>query len=203
MTRAPVPPPSFRTYNRTTTADEAAAEEQFLESTPWANPRHPSHQDARYTSGASRVPNYQTPAGQRRATDLTAPNGSASTIEVMSNPSPSAAYHANGRLGQSESPVLQMKRAPNDHAAFAETPSSHPRHSGPLVVEGYSMMSSPAGAPSEEQSGQRWNGGSMRPLNVGSSGGASSQPNSGRPDAARVPLTQRSTISVGSGLFGR
>ena len=194
-------PPSFRTYNRTTTADEAAAEEQFLESTPWANPRHPSIRmlDTRQEHHAC---HYQTPAGQRRAADLTAPNGSASTIEVMSNPSPSAAYNANGRLGQSESPVLQMKRAPNEHAAFAETPSSHPRHSGPLVVEGYSMMSSPGGPPRRAER-QRWSGGSVRPLNVVLTGASSGQPSSGRPDAARVPLTQRSTVSVGNGLFGR
>jgi hypothetical protein len=68
----PAPPPSLRTYNQRTTADEVAAEEQFLESTPWANPRHPSHLEARsqhesrFAPGQSRVPSYQTPAGQRR-----------------------------------------------------------------------------------------------------------------------------------------
>jgi len=178
----PAPPPSFRTYNRTTTADEAAAEEQFLESTPWANPRHPSHQEARYGPGPSRVPSYQTPAGQRRIVDLTAPNGSASTIEAHSNPPSSNAHTTNGRIGESESPVLQMKRHPNEQ---------------------YTVLSSPAaqqlGTPPDDQGGQRWG---TRPMNQGPPGplGAS------RADAARAPMTQSSglgAVSVGSGLFGR
>ncbi|KAI4648028.1 hypothetical protein J4E93_004439 [Alternaria ventricosa] len=207
-TRAPVPPPSFRTYNRTTTADEAAAEEQFLESTPWANPRHPSHQESRYPPGPSRVPSYQTPAGQRRMVDLSAPNGSASTIEANSNPPSSNAHNANGLLGEAESPVLHMKRAPVDHIAYAETPGSDPRNNmGVLSRETYGMMSSPAAQHMEiphEQVGPRWVG-SMRPMNA-EPNTAPGPPGVARPDAARAPLTQRSglgTISVGSGLFGR
>ncbi|KAF1940236.1 hypothetical protein EJ02DRAFT_456181 [Clathrospora elynae] len=200
-TRAPAPPPSFRTYNRTTTADEAAAEEQFLESTPWANPRHPSHQETRYPPGPSRVPSYQTPAGQRRMIDLTAPNGSASTIEANSNPPSSTPQHKNGILGDSESPVLQMKRPPTDHTVYTETPGSDPRNQGVLGREVYGIMSSPAAQHTEapsEQSGQRW--GSMRPLNVGAANTAPGPP------GPRAPLTQRNglgTISVGNGLFGR
>ncbi|KAH7372349.1 Sds3-like-domain-containing protein [Pyrenochaeta sp. MPI-SDFR-AT-0127] len=204
-TRAPAPPPSFRTYNRTTTADEAAAEEQFLESTPWANPRHPSHQETRYSSGPSHVPSYQTPAGQRRVIDLTAPNGSASTIEATSNPPSSTAQNINGRLGESESPVLQMKRPPNDHSSYRNTPSSNAQNLGVLGRESYGMFSSPATQP-EEQEGQSWTGGSMRPHNTGSTTASSGPPGSGRPDASRVPLSQRNglgTVSVGSGLFGR
>ncbi|KAF2831637.1 hypothetical protein CC86DRAFT_378434 [Ophiobolus disseminans] len=178
----PAPPPSFRTYNRTTTADEAAAEEQFLESTPWANPRHPSHQEARYGPGPSRVPSYQTPAGQRRVVDLTAPNGSASTIEAHSNPPSSNAHNTNGRIGESESPVLQMKRHP---------------------TEQYAMMSSPAAQQLETPpDDQRWG---PRPMNQGPPV-PSGPPGAGRPDAARVPMTQRNglgAVSVGNGLFGR
>jgi hypothetical protein len=203
-----VPPPSFRTYNRTTTADEAAAEEQFLESTPWANPRHPSHQESRYPPGPSRVPSYQTPAGQRRMVDLSAPNGSASTIEANSNPPSSNAHNTNGLLGEAESPVLHMKRAPVDHITYAETPGSDPRNNmGVLSRETYGMMSSPAAQHMDiphEQGGQRW-GGSMRPINA-EPNTAPGPPGAARPDAARVPLTQRSglgTVSVGSGLFGR
>jgi hypothetical protein len=202
-TRAPAPPPSFRTYNRTTTADEAAAEEQFLESTPWANPRHPSHQESRYPPGSSRVPSYQTPAGQRRMVDLTAPNGSASTIEANSNP-PSA-QNTNGIPGESESPVLQMKRAPTDRVAYSETPGAGNRNLGILGRETYSMMSSPAAVlhmdAHREQGGQHWGGNNIQPPNAAVPG----PPGGGRPDA-RAPLTQRSglgTISVGSGLFGR
>lgn len=199
-----MPPPSFRTYNRTTTADEAAAEEQFLESTPWANPRHPAHQESRYTSGPSRVPSYQTPAGQRRVVDLTAPNGSASTIEATSNPPSSTALNTNGRVGESESPVLQMKRPPNEHLGYTDTPGSNPRILGVLGRESYATLSSPAVQP-EEQGGQHWSG-SMRPLNAGAAPAPSGPPGPSRPDASRGSLTERSglgSVSVGSGLFGR
>ncbi|CAN9345977.1 unnamed protein product [Alternaria alternata] len=189
-------------------AMKAAAEEQFLESTPWANPRHPSHQESRYPPGPSRVPSYQTPAGQRRMVDLSAPNGSASTIEANSNPPSSNAHNANGLLGEAESPVLHMKRAPIDHAAYAETPGSDPRNNmGVLSRETYGMMSSPAAQHmdiSQEQGGQRW-GSSMRPINA-EPNVAPGLPGAGRPDAARASLTQRSglgTVSVGNGLFGR
>jgi hypothetical protein len=202
----PAPPPSFRTYNRTTTADEAAAEEQFLESTPWANPRHPSHQEARYGPGSSRVPSYQTPAGQRRVVDLTAPNGSASTIEAHSNPSSSNAHKTNGRIADSESPVLQMKRHPADQMVYSETPNSNPRHHGVLGRDSYAMLSSPAThhmeTPQDDQGGQRW-GSVVRPMNVGGTAPPSGPPGA---DTTRIPMTQRNglgAVSVGSGLFGR
>jgi hypothetical protein len=101
-----------------------------------------------------------------------------------------------------------MKRAPADHITYAETPVSDPRHNmGVLSRETYGMMSSPAAQHIDiphEQGGQRW-GGSMRPVNAEAST-APGPPGAARPDAARVPLTQRSglgTVSVGSGLFGR
>ncbi|KAF1837470.1 hypothetical protein BDW02DRAFT_565945 [Decorospora gaudefroyi] len=202
-TRAPAPPPSFRTYSRTATADEAAAEEQFIESTPWANPRHPSHQETRYPPVPSRAPSYQTPAGQRRMVDLAAPNGSASTIEANSNPPSSNTHHTNGLLGDADSPVLQMKRPPTDHPRYAETPGSDPRNAGILGRETYGMMSSPATQhmdASHDQGPQRWGSNGVRPNNP------PGPPGSGRPDAARAPLTQPGglgTISVGNGLFGR
>ncbi|KAL6711810.1 hypothetical protein ACN47E_002853 [Coniothyrium glycines] len=191
-TRTPAPPPSFRTYNRLSTADEAAAAEDFMESTPWANPRHPSH-------GPTRMASYQTPAGQRRMVDLTAPNGSASTIEATSNPPSSNAHNVNGRLGESESPVLQMKRPPTDHTAYGETTGSHARNLGVLGRDTYSIMSSPAQHLdiADDPVGLRWG---ARPINAGS------VPTSGpRPDPARVPFVQQrnSTVSVGNGLFGR
>lgn len=186
-TRAPAPPPSFRTYGRTATADEAAAEEHFLESTPWANPRHPSHQETRF-AGPSRLPSYQTPAGQRRVVDLTAPNGSASTIDATSNPPSSTARPTNGRMGESESPVLQMKRPPNEQATYMDTPGSARRDMGILGRETYGMMSSPAGPPAEQ--GQHWGGSGMRPGGTNASGPPGPQHGLG-------------SVSVGSGLFGR
>lgn len=197
-----MPPPYIRpTYGRTSTADEAAAEEQFLERTPWANPQHPAHYAS--ASGPSRIPSYHTPVGQRR---LDVPTGSASTIEANSNPPSSTAggvrVNNNGRLGDSESPVLQMKRHPSEHHSYAETPGAHARNLAGLGRESYAM-SSPAGLHTElqpDEQAPRW--GSMRPT----ASAASSIP--ARPDPTRVPLTQRTglgTVSVGSGggLFGR
>jgi hypothetical protein len=192
----PAPPPSFRTYNRTTTADEAAAEEQFLESTPWANPRHPSHQEARFGPAPSRVPSYQTPAGQRRVIDLTAPNGSASTIDANSNPPSANAPTTNVRIGDSESPVLQMKGNPPGQSAYSDTPGPYSRNFGALAKESYPMLSSPATQPVDtlpQDTGQRWGGNSSRSLNTGPPTAAPAPPGSGR----------LGTISVGNGLFSR
>ncbi|GIK07443.1 hypothetical protein Aspvir_003108 [Aspergillus viridinutans] len=72
-----------------------AAEEAFLEQTPWANPQHPIHhhhhhhhqQQHQIPPGPqSRVfenphaSSFTTPAAQKRVVDINAPNGSASTI---------------------------------------------------------------------------------------------------------------------------
>lgn len=168
--------------------------------------------------GPSRMPSqtYQTPAGQRRMVDIHAPNGSASTIEAHSNPPSSnigMGLHStsNGRgARESESPVLQMKRQPSDHPMYSEVPASHTRNFGGLPRESYTsahMLSSPAAAHMEHQhEDARWGGSGPRPFNSGAAPSGPSIP--GRPDAARVPLTQRSglgTVSVGSGsgLFGR
>ncbi|OJJ31854.1 hypothetical protein ASPWEDRAFT_117354 [Aspergillus wentii DTO 134E9] len=72
-------------------AFRTAAEEAFLEQTPWANPQHPVHQQQTQTRPQGRVfehpraPSYTTPAAQKRVVDVNAPNGSASTI--AENPS--------------------------------------------------------------------------------------------------------------------
>lgn len=199
----PAPPPSFRTYNQRTTADEVAAESEFLESTPWANPRHPSHQEtrsqqeSRFAPGQVRISNYQTPAGQRRIVDLNAPNGSASTIEANSNPPSSNAHRTNGRKDESESPVMQMKRPPTEYTAYADSPGSHPRNVGVLGRETYGILSSPATQQAEPQlhelPTQRW----------GVTSGSPAMPPA--PPGSRAPLSQRSGLgmSVGGGLFGR
>jgi hypothetical protein len=79
-------------YLDTARVDRSLAEEQFLEQTPWANPQHPVHAHGHMNNfHAQGGPlNLTTPAGQRRFVDANATNGSASTIEMMSNP-PSAA----------------------------------------------------------------------------------------------------------------
>jgi hypothetical protein len=151
------------------------------------------------------MPSYQTPAGQQRMVDLTAPNGSASTIEAHSNPPSSNAHNTSGIPGESESPVLQLKRAQTDHTMYSETPGPGTRNLGILGRETYSLMSSPAIHHMEahqDQGGHRWGGNSIQPPNATVPGPLGA----GRADAARAPLTQRSglgTVSVGSGLFGR
>lgn len=68
-----------------------AAEEAFLEQTPWANPQHPVHQQqmpqrpSNRTFEPPRAPPFTTPAAQKRVVDIHAPNGSASTIAETSS----------------------------------------------------------------------------------------------------------------------
>ncbi|KAL6239379.1 hypothetical protein BDW75DRAFT_138860 [Aspergillus navahoensis] len=69
-----------------------SAEEAFLEQTPWANPQHPYHQHQNMSHRSqnrimdnSRVSVFATPAGQMRMVDVSAPNGSASTIAENSS----------------------------------------------------------------------------------------------------------------------
>lgn len=69
-----------------------AAEEAFLEQTPWANPQHPIHQQqAQHQYSQPPRPqgrpfeppqtsSFATPAAQKHVVDVNAPNGSASTI---------------------------------------------------------------------------------------------------------------------------
>lgn len=205
----PQPVPYVRPYNnRNVAADEAAAEEQFIERTPWANPQHPMHQQQPHYHGATAGPSrangqtYQTPAGQRRVVDIHAPGGSASTIEITSNPPSSTAQQhttSNGRLGDSESPVLQTKRHPNDHPPYTEPQAFTARNLGGIPREAYASnmpLSSPAGPHTEahnDESGARWAGNGVRPLNPGTPSG----PGGGRP----VPLSQRGPVA--QPLFGR
>ncbi|KAF2174995.1 hypothetical protein K469DRAFT_684815 [Zopfia rhizophila CBS 207.26] len=233
ITTRSAPLPYVRPYNRTSTADEAAAEEQFIERTPWANPQHPAHHQTHYpgvSGGLSQMSSqiYHTPTGQRRIVDVHAPNGFASTIEVMSNPPSSTAGQgltniSNGRAGESESPVLQMKRHPSDHPLLSETSGSQSRNFVTRVRESYAgnshLLSSPAATHAEAHPderdghsvsiGARWSGNGVRPLNAGAPAAVTPGPSiPGRPEAGRVPLTQLNTLGAvsvvsGSGLFGR
>ena len=74
-------------------AFRTAAEEAFLEQTPWANPQHPVHQQQTQQQQRPpnrafeqpRAPSFTTPAAQKRVVDINAPNGSASTIAENSS----------------------------------------------------------------------------------------------------------------------
>ena len=69
-----------------------AAEEAFLEQTPWANPQHPVHQQQMQSQKPQnrvyeqpRAQAFTTPAAQKRVVDIHAPNGSGSTIAENSS----------------------------------------------------------------------------------------------------------------------
>lgn len=98
-------------------AEDAAAEEQFLEKTPWANPYHPAHHHhhalllERQASAAGAMPaaakpgtTISTPAGQHWSHEmhrgagsegLNAVVGSASTIAASDPPSANGPSHAH------------------------------------------------------------------------------------------------------------
>lgn len=71
-------------------AASATSEQQFIESTPWANPNHPIHRIGRQQASKSPLPEtFSTPANQQQpnGVDLTPiPGGSASTI--VEDPTP-------------------------------------------------------------------------------------------------------------------
>ncbi|KAL4888683.1 Sds3-like-domain-containing protein [Aspergillus ambiguus] len=82
LPRAAMPAMSSSVYR-------TAAEEAFLEQTPWANPQHPIHQQQQRPPSQvyehPRAPAFTTPAAQKRVVDVNAPNGSASTIAETSS----------------------------------------------------------------------------------------------------------------------
>ncbi|KAJ5732032.1 hypothetical protein N7493_003513 [Penicillium malachiteum] len=85
-------PPRGAMSAMSSNAFRTAAEEAFLEQTPWANPQHPIHQQQPqhqysqhhrpqgHTYEPMQASSYATPAAQKRVVDINAPNGSASTI---------------------------------------------------------------------------------------------------------------------------
>lgn len=87
--------------------DRTEAAVQFYEQTPWANPHHPAHQDnpamSNFYNPAARTTSasYATPLAQHRIPS--GPNGSASTIEALSNPNSSAiGQHSHNALDPSQ-----------------------------------------------------------------------------------------------------
>lgn len=136
----PIQPPARPTgIAESSRADRAAAEEQFFEQNAWANPQHPAHNHNHYHIAGSQqrvVSNpFATPAAQRDRIDLQAPNGSASTIDMQSNPPSGTAAHGQNSAAQRdayESPIVQMKQAVSrsqetHHPVDTPTrPGSHP-----------------------------------------------------------------------------
>jgi hypothetical protein len=141
------------------TMDRSIAEEQFFEQTPWANPQHPAHANATIQNFHTQTAPVQflTPVLQKRNVDIAAINGSASTIELASNPPSSAAgpsqhrvesplsMSQNGRIGlkdtdriqtthasttsSRDNPVEQKPAQPERDADFANIAQYHQYHS--------------------------------------------------------------------------
>lgn len=108
-------------------ANDVAAEEKFLQSTPWANPNHPVHQKAVILG---RLPPAQlprdalrTPAPQKWLGDLRhGLGGSASTIGTASDPSPSMLQK------DMVPPASQSEMAMEDSSPFDQSLSSLTGH---------------------------------------------------------------------------
>jgi hypothetical protein len=99
-----------------------SAEEQFLEQTAWANPQHPAHNNAAIINFHSQPSQFfVTPAQQKRYADSNVINGSASTIEMASNP-PSSAAQAG--------PSTETYNAIYDMSSETPVPASRARHRG-------------------------------------------------------------------------
>ena len=154
-----------------------AAEERFLEQNPWANPQHPAHHQQQHPA-QRQIPHisrpsspFSTPAGQRRIVDLTAAQGSASTVaEPQSGPGSStgptpATDERTGRVSQVARPSMTETTSAAPPSRLVETPSiSHTP--GSLLAEvrterakdsesstvGVSEASSGLGAPGQDVS---------------------------------------------------
>lgn len=135
-------PSALRANSSSATAgfprQKPAAEERFLEQTPWANPQHPAHHQQHHSlqrqmSNLSRPASpFSTPVGQRRAVDLNLAHGSASTIaEPQSGPSSSMAptpitgeqMVKSGRLSQA---FLADSKSSTTPSRLIEKPSKGP-----------------------------------------------------------------------------
>ncbi|KAL2824502.1 Sds3-like-domain-containing protein [Aspergillus cavernicola] len=166
ISRGPVPSISSNVY-------PTSAEEAFLEQTPWANPQHPIHQHQHMSHRPQnraldnpRVSAFTTPAGQLRMVDVSAPNGSASTIAENSsanntpygaeqeNAAPAAGpypdYDADRRSGfrsLSSSPLDLRKPHPAPYTALDHRPlqgaSRNPGYSSPPSRLGLFQSSGP------------------------------------------------------------
>lgn len=98
----------------------AAAEEAFLEQTPWANPQHPIHQQqqvpqATHSQVFERAPPFTTPAAQKRVVDVNAPNGSASTIPENASAANSSPNHTPFDIEQEQQSHTHRQAANADH----------------------------------------------------------------------------------------
>ncbi|MCJ1474276.1 hypothetical protein MMC13_002934 [Lambiella insularis] len=107
-----------------------AAEEQFIEQTPWANPHHPIHHQIitaaqRQASLQSRpLSPFTTPAPPRRLIDTGPANGSASTIAALQSARNSSVVPTPASLDPDRNMLQRSELVPDD-AQLTGTPSKH------------------------------------------------------------------------------
>ena len=110
----------------TATLSRPAAEEQFLEQTPWANPQHPLSQHlqriSRQASEQSRI--QETPAVQRlgesaglpnSASTIPEPNNSAAASSAFNTPFGDQVTHAPLENSDNRQPYRIQSPSPTDH----------------------------------------------------------------------------------------
>ena len=114
-----------------------AAEEQFLEQTPWANPQHPLHQrvnpaQRQISQGARPFSPFSTPASRRPLADPDAANGSASTIAVLHSTQGSSV----APTPMTVEPVVPHQQSVGMPFESNRTPGSPARRNGRAPYEG-------------------------------------------------------------------
>lgn len=172
-TTAPTSAPLVRPLAEPSRADRMIAEEQFISSTPWANPQHPVNQSNPFIQAAvpQRQPSnplFATPA--KRIVDGTpAVNGSASTIELVPSNPPSSAVQdlMRQQIESASSPSMPVKeqvkqpptsdirptveshlpestrRSSASHLPSTSANSEHPRVPNPTSAPPLGMFGSP------------------------------------------------------------
>lgn len=118
-----------------------AAEEAFLEQTPWANPQHPIHQQQAQNQYSQphrpqgrpfeppQASSFVTPAAQKRVVDVNAPNGSASTIPENASAANSSANNTPYGTENEPRPTAQghfrnLEHEPGHKSGFRSQSSS-------------------------------------------------------------------------------
>lgn len=145
-TRASIPqPPRPPISAMSSNVFRTAAEEAFLEQTPWANPQHPIHQQQAHNQYQQHRPqgrafehqtsSFATPAAQKRVVDVNAPNGSASTIPENVSAANSSAnntpYGTDHHHGPFRNPDYDFERKSgfrSQSSSPLDVRKSHPSH---------------------------------------------------------------------------
>lgn len=185
------------TFN--TTISAPAAEEQFLEQTPWANPQHPIHRLGISRQG-SLTESYNTPMNQQRINTTQA--GSASTIPENPSAQASSALNTPHDLLSSQAKAEQQGANSVQNYRLSVSPlesrktnntSTHQNNVEELDHRLPQQVQEPASSPLS---------GRNRLANSPPGIGSSNVDNLPRHGASPFPIGRDSAISTGAGLMG-